>query len=116
LSDFHKAINLLDCEEDFQGSDLEEDDHGQPIKIYYDWLERGKSSGENKKIKPGGGLTFESSFTSGPGMESYRILGSIKLEPGRLEMTAQGKERLAIEKQRLENVLSKTLIALAPKR
>ena len=105
LSDFHKALDLLDQEEDFQESDSEADDHGRPITIYYDWLERGKSSGEIKQIKPQGGLTLKSFFTSGPGMESYRILGSIKLEPERLEMTAQGKERLAIGKRRLENIL-----------
>ena len=38
-------------------------------------------------------------------MESYRILGSVTLEPGRLVLTAQGKERLAIGKQLLENTL-----------
>ena len=105
LNDLQKAMGHLDHEKDFQESGLEEDDQGEPIKIYYDWLERGKSSGEIKKIKPRGGLTFESSFTRGPGMESYRLLGSIKLEPGRLELTAQGKERLSIGKRRLENVL-----------
>jgi hypothetical protein len=105
LGDFHKAIGLLDNEEDFQQTELEEDNQGNPIKVFYDWLERGKSSGEIKKIKPTGGLTLKSFFTSGPGMESYRILGSIKLEPGRLVTTAQGKERLAIGRQRLENVL-----------
>jgi SEC-C motif/Protein of unknown function (DUF2384) len=105
LSDFHQAMDSLDREEDFQQADIEEDDRGSPIKIFYDWLERGKSSGEIKEIKPRKGLTFKSFFTGGPGMESYRILGSIKLEPGRLVMTAQGKERLAVGKQRLEKVL-----------
>ena len=105
LSDFYKAIVLLDNEEDFQQTELEEDNQGNPIKVFYDWLERGKSSGEIKKIKPQGGLTLKSFFTSGPGMESYRILGSIKLEPGRIVMTAQGKERLAIGKRRLEIIL-----------
>ena len=41
-------------------------------------------------------------------MESYRILGSIKLEPGRLVLTAQGKERFAIGKRLLENILQKS--------
>ena len=84
LNDFHKAIDLLDHEEDFQQTDLEEDDRGNPINVFYDWLERGKSSDKIKEIKPRGGLTLKSFFTSGPGMESTRILGSVQLEPGRL--------------------------------
>jgi hypothetical protein len=105
LTDFHKALNLLDQEEDFQQTDLDEDDQGNPLKVFYDWLERGKSAGQIKQIKPPGGLQLKSFFTSGPGMESYRILGSVTLEPGRLVLTAQGKERLAIGKQLLENTL-----------
>ncbi|MEJ2671089.1 MAG: hypothetical protein P8168_02580, partial [Deltaproteobacteria bacterium] len=70
LNDFNSAMDFLDREEDFQQTDLEEDDHGEPIKIYYDWLERGKSSGAVENIKPQGGLTFKSFFTSGPGMKS----------------------------------------------
>lgn len=110
LSDFHKAIDFLDQEEDFQQTDLDENDHGNLLKVFYDWLERGKSSGKIQEIKTQTGLTLKSFFTSGPGMKSYRILGSIKLEPRRLVMTAQGKERLAIGKQRLENVLQDLIV------
>jgi hypothetical protein len=105
LSDFHKAVDFLDREKDFQQADVEEDDQGDPIKISYDWLERGKSSEGTQKIKPQEGLTLKSFFANGPGMESCRILGSITLEPGRLVIAAPGKERLAIGKQRLEIVL-----------
>ncbi|MFA4902303.1 MAG: MbcA/ParS/Xre antitoxin family protein [Desulfobaccales bacterium] len=38
-------------------------------------------------------------------MESHRILGSVQLEPGRLVITAQGKERFALGKQLIENLL-----------
>ena len=103
LANFHKALDFLDQEEDFQQTDLDEDDKGNPLKVFYGWLERGKSSGQIiKQIKAQGGMQFKSFFTSGPGMESYRILGSVTLEPGRLVLTAQGKERLAIGKQLLE--------------
>ena len=105
LTDFHRALDLLDQEEDFQKTDLDEDDQGNPSKVFYDWLERGKSSGRIKKIKPQGGLQLKSFFMSGLGMESYRILGSVTLEPGRLVLTAQGKERLAIGKKLLGNTL-----------
>ena len=105
LANFHRALDFLDQEEDFQQTDLDEDDKGNPLKVFYDWLERGKSSGQIKQIKPPGGLQLKSFFPSGPGMESYRILGSVTLEPGRLVLTAQGKERLAIGKQLLENTL-----------
>ena len=105
LTDFHNAMDLLDQEQDFQQTDSDEDDQGNLLKAFYDWLERGKSSGQIKQIKPPGGLQLKSFFTSGPGMESYRILGSVTLEPGRLVLTAQGKERLAIGKQLLESTL-----------
>jgi hypothetical protein len=105
LADFHKAMNYLDQEEDFQQTELEEDDRGDSIKAFYDWLERGNSAGKIKEIGPQGGLILKSFFTSGPGMESYRILGSITLEPGRLVMAAQGKDRLASGKQLLEDIL-----------
>jgi uncharacterized protein YecA (UPF0149 family) len=105
LTDFHKALDLLDQNEDFQQTDLDEDHQGNPLKVFYDWLERGKSSGQIKRIKPQSGLQLKSFFTSGPGMESYRILGSVTLESGWLVLTAQGKERLAIGKQLLEDTL-----------
>jgi hypothetical protein len=105
LNDFRMAIDLLDHEEDFQKTDLEEDDRGNPIDVFYDWLERGKSSDKIKEVKPRDGLTLKSFFTSGPGMESNRILGSVQLKPGRLVMTAQGKERFAFGKQLIEKLL-----------
>ncbi|MBU4353728.1 MAG: SEC-C domain-containing protein [Proteobacteria bacterium] len=105
LTDFHKALDLLDQEEDFQQTDLDEDDQRKPLKVFYDWLERGKSAGQIKQIQPPGGVQLRSFYTSGPGMESYRILGSVTLEPGRLVLTSQGKERLAIGKRLLENTL-----------
>ena len=42
-------------------------------------------------------------------MESYRILGSVELESGRLVLTAQGKERFAIGKRLLENTLQELI-------
>jgi hypothetical protein len=107
LADIHKALDLLDQEEDFQQTDSDEDEQGNPIKVFYDWLERGKSAGQIKQIKPQSGLQLKSFFTSGPGLESYRILGAVTLEQGRLVLTAQGKERLVIGKRLLQNVLQR---------
>ena len=109
LTDFNNALDLLDQEEDFQQTDSDEDDQGNLLKAFYDWLERGKSAGQIEQIKPQGGLQLKSFFTSGPGMESYGILGSVTLEPGRLVLTAQGKERLAIGKRLLQNVLQRLI-------
>ena len=105
LSDLLKAMNLLGKKEEFQLTDLKEDDQGNPIDAFYDWLERGNSSDKIRKIPSQGGLTLKSFFTNGPGMKSHRILGSVQLEPGRLVVTAQGKERFAVGKQVIEDIL-----------
>lgn len=110
LTDLYKAMDLLDQEEDFQQCDIEEDERGNLIKGYYDWLECGKAMGKIEKLNHGAGLTLKSFFTGGPGHESYRILGSISLEAGRLVLNAQGKERLSIGKKRLEKVLQELII------
>jgi len=110
LTDLYRAMEFLDQEEDFQQSDIEEDDRGNLSKIYYDWLECGESIGQIKELKHGAGLTLKSFFTQGPGRESYRILGSFSLETGRLFLNAQGKERLTMGKKRLEKVLQKLII------
>ena len=106
MTDFDKAIDLLNQKEDFQQTDFEEDDQGKPLKVFYDWLERGKSFGQiNQGKAQEGGLHLKSFFTSGPGMESFRILGSVAVEPGRLILKAQGQERLAIGNQLLKGTL-----------
>ncbi|WP_449245424.1 SEC-C metal-binding domain-containing protein [Desulfobacca acetoxidans] len=106
LGDLSKTMDLLDRAEEFQLTELKEDDRGNPIDIFYDWLELSNSSEKIKEATPPGGLTVKSFFTSGPGMESHRILGSVQLKPGQLLMTAQGKERFALGKQLIENLLN----------
>ena len=106
LAAFDEALDLLDQREDFQQTDLDTDDQGEPVKVFYDWLERGESSEHMiKQIKPQGGLQLKSFFTNGPGRESYRILGSITLESGRLVLTTYSKERLAVGKHLIEDIL-----------
>lgn len=106
LNDFIGATDRLEQEEDFEEINFDEDTRGNPVKVVYDWLERGKSINKIKDIKPQEGLIFKSFFTRGPEQEAYRVLGTVTLEPGRLVLEAQGKERLAIGKGILEDVLS----------
>jgi hypothetical protein len=106
LGDLSKAMDLLDHEEEFQQTDSKEDDLGNPIDVFYDWLELNNSSEKIKETTTPGSMTLKSYFTSGPGMESHRILGSVQLKPGQLLLTAQGKERFALGKQLIENLLN----------
>jgi hypothetical protein len=106
LMDFLGALDRLEEKENFEETLSNKDSQGNPLKMVYDWLERGKSINNIKDIKPKDGLTFKSFFTQGPGQESFRLLGTITLEPGRLVLEAQGQERLAIGKGIIEDVLS----------
>jgi hypothetical protein len=106
LNDFIEVMDRLEREEDFEETNFDEDSQGNPLKVVYDWLERGKSIQKIKDIKVQEGVIFKSFFTRGPGQEAYRVLGTITLEPGQLVLEAQGKERLATGKEILEGVLS----------
>jgi hypothetical protein len=109
LADLSKAMDLLDREEELQLTELKEDDQDNPIEVFYDWLEISNSPERIGEIAPPGGITLKSYFTSGPGMGSYRILGSVQLKPGQLLMTAQGKERFALGRTVIENLLGKLI-------
>lgn len=106
LMDFLAALDRLEEEEDFEETNYSEDGQGNPLKVVYDWLERGKSIHKIKDIKVKNALTLKSFFSQGPGQESFRLLGTIILEPDRLVLEAQGQERLAIGKEIIEDVLS----------
>ncbi len=43
LMDFLAALDRLEEEEDFEETNYSEDGQGNPLKVVYDWLERGKS-------------------------------------------------------------------------
>ena len=106
LMDFLAALDRLEEEEDFEKTNYSEDGQGNPLKVVYDWLERGKSIHKIKDIKVKNSLTLKSFFSQGPGQGSFRLLGTIILEPDRLVLEVQGQERLAIGKEIIENVLS----------
>jgi hypothetical protein len=106
LMDFQEALCRLEEEEDFEETSYTEDGQGNPVKVVFDWLERGQSIQKIKDIKVNNALTLKSFFSQGPGHESFRLLGTIIVEPGRLVFESQGQERLAIGKEILGDVLS----------
>ena len=106
LMDFPEALYRLGEEEDFEETSYTEDDQGNPVKVVFDWLERGQSIQKIKDIKVKNALTLKSFFSEGPGHESFRLLGTIIVEPRRLVFESQGQERLGIGKEILEDVLS----------
>jgi hypothetical protein len=106
LMDFLAALDRLEEEENFEETSYTEDGQGNPVKVVFDWLERGQSIKKIKDIKVKNALTLKSFFSQGPGHESFRLLGTIIVEPGRLVFESQGQERLAIGKEIIEDVLS----------
>jgi hypothetical protein len=106
LGGLPEAISRLTAQEDFEESDWEEDNEGRIEKITFEWLEKGKSVRKIKKILRQSRHKLDSFFTPGPGEESARILGSVRLKPNRLILEAKGEKRFAIGKERLERVLA----------
>lgn len=109
LVDLPVAVSRLRAQEDFAESAWEEDNEGLIGKFTFEWLEKGKSVRKIKKIQGQSipkGQTADSFFTLGPGEESARILGSVRLERNRLILEAKGEKRFAIGKERLERVLA----------
>jgi hypothetical protein len=108
LADLPVAVSRLRAQEDFEESAWEEDNKGLIGKFTFEWLEKGKSVRKIKRIQGQSilkGQKVDSFFTLGPGQESARILGSVRLEPNRLILEAKGERRFAIGKERLEQVL-----------
>jgi len=106
LMDFPEVLYRLGEEEDFEETSYIEDGQGNLVKVVFDWLERGQSIQKIKDIKVKNALTLKSFFSQGPGHKSFRLLGTIIVEPRRLVFESQGQERLAIGKEIIEDVLS----------
>lgn len=106
LINLPEAALRLQSQEDFEEAEWQEDSRGRVKKVFFNWLEKGKSSGKNKAKSRQTGIVLSTAFTTGPGEESFRVLGNIVLETNSLTLEAQGEKRFAFGKKRLETVLS----------
>jgi hypothetical protein len=106
LADMGEAMARLEEAYDFELSDSEEDNQGNLLKVIFDWLERGESATLINQSQRKEGTEVDSFFTSGPGRERYRLLGSVTLKPGSLILAATGNKRFKTGKKRLSKVLS----------
>jgi hypothetical protein len=106
LADLSEAAARLESQEDFGESDWDEDEEGRLLTIVFSWLEKGWSARKTKKFRRQSGTKLETLASPGPGQEASRILGNVMLEQDQLIFEAQGEQRFALGKKRLEIVLA----------
>jgi len=107
---FNRIVERLTEFQAYQMTGMVENEAGEPEKYTFDGIEKGKSPRLLKEDEQGKrGLLYQSFFTRGPGMESYRVLGNIVVKQKKVSLSALSKERLAQGKSLLEKTLG-TLI------
>ena len=95
---------ILDaCEEFVYAGPSEE----HPGALHYNWIQRGRSFVPPADQKPKGrAVMLRTEWTEGPGKPSFLNLGDITLAPKWIELECLSRERLAVGKALLEEILS----------
>jgi hypothetical protein len=100
----HQVEAVLDASEEFVYAGPSEEHRGA---LHYNWIQRGRSFVPQADQKPEKrSLQLRTEWTEGPGKPSFLNLGDLSLGPRWIELECLSRERLAVGKALLEEILS----------
>ncbi len=100
----HQVEAVLDASEEFVYAGPSEEHRGA---LGYNWIQRGRSFVPQADQKPQKrSLQLRTEWTEGPGKPSFLNLGDLSLGPRWIELECLSRERLAVGKALLEEILA----------
>ncbi len=96
---------VLACLDDAEEFVFAGESGSTPYADHYNWLLRGRSHIPEGPAWPEQALQIRSEWTAGPGQPSYRSLGDVTVAVNTLELSCLSRERLAVGRSLLEELL-----------